>query len=110
MLTMSARPDGFEITFTYKVAPSTAGEPASYEMSAWTYIHQSGYVSPQADKVIPKVTAAKVVDDGKSVRLTVEDWVKGHVHQLDAKNLKSTDGTPLWHPTVWFTLNEIPSR
>ena len=110
MKTMSVRPDGFELTFTEAVDASLAGDPASYKMSAWTYILQSGYGSPHVDVVTPKVTAAKVADDGLSVRLTVEGWVKGHVHQLEADKLKSAKGTPLWHPTAWYTLNEIPKE
>ena len=105
---MSARPDGFELTFTQPVDPAIAGDPAHYEMAAWTYIYQSGYGSPQVDQATPKVTAARVADDGLSVHLTVEGLVKGHVHQLDAKKLKSADGKGLWHPTAWYTLNEIP--
>lgn len=106
--TMSVRPDGFELTFTGPVDPATAGDPATYEMAAWTYIHQSGYGSPQVDQATPKVTAATVAADGLSVRLKVEGWVKGHVHQLEAKALRSAEDHPLWHPTVWYTLNEIP--
>jgi len=109
ILTMSAKPDGFELTFTEPVDPATAGDPGSYAMSAWTYIYQSKYGSPQVDAATPTITEAKVSEDGKSVRLTVEGMVKGHVHQLDTKDLKSADGKPLWHPKAWYTLNEIPS-
>ncbi|MGE9270867.1 MAG: hypothetical protein ACQKBU_08695, partial [Verrucomicrobiales bacterium] len=110
ILTMSARPDGFELTFTEPVDPETAGDPASYKMEAWTYIYQSGYGSPQVDQATPTITGAKVADDGKSVRLTIDGLVQGHVHQLDCPGVTSSNGKPLWHDTGWYTLNEIPSE
>lgn len=108
IVTMSARPDGFELTFTEPVDAATAGDPSSYEMSAWTYVYQAKYGSPQVDQATPKVTAATVGSDGRSVRLKVDGLIKGHVHQLDAKGVKSKEGTTLWHSKGWYTLNEIP--
>lgn len=109
ILTMSAKPHGFELTFTEPVDPATAADPASYAMSAWTYIHQSSYGSPQVDPATPTITAAEVSDDRRSVNLTVHGMIKGHVHQLDAKDLKTAGGKTLWHTSAWYTLNEIPS-
>ncbi|MEP4078944.1 DUF7133 domain-containing protein [Haloferula sp.] len=106
---MSARPDGFELAFTQAVDPETASDPASYEMKSWTYIYQKGYGSPEVDKSIPKVTKATLSADKTKVRLTVEGLVKGHVHQLDALGVKSSEGNKLWHPTGYYTLNEIPN-
>ena len=60
ILTMTATPDGFELTFTGPVDPATAGNPASYGMEAWTYIYQSKYGSPEVDQATPKITAATV--------------------------------------------------
>jgi hypothetical protein len=107
--TMKANKDGFTLAFTEAVDPTSAANPASYDMAAWTYILQSDYGSPEVDQATPKVTAAKVAADGKSVRLTVEGLVKGHVHQLSAKGVKSAAGNPLWHPEAFYTLNEIPN-
>ncbi len=106
--TISARPDGFELTFTQAVDPTTAGDPASYSMEAWTYIYQSGYGSPEVDQATPKVTSAIVSPDKTKVRLAVEGLVQGHVHQIDSTGVKSSDGKALWHPTGYYTLNEIP--
>lgn len=105
---MSARPDGFELTFTGPVDPATAGDPASYAMDAWTYIYQSKYGSPEVDQVTPKITAATVSPDKLKVRLKIDGLTQGHVHHLTAKPLKSAEGKPLWHPEAWYTLNEIP--
>jgi hypothetical protein len=106
--TLSTRPDGFELTFTQPVDPAAGGDPASYAMRAWTYIYQSKYGSPEVDEAFPKVTAAKVAADRRSVRLTIDGLVRGHVHQLDCPGVKSADGKTLVHATGWYTLNEIP--
>jgi glucose/arabinose dehydrogenase len=107
--TMTATPDGFTLTFTEPVDPTTAADPASYVMDAFTYIYQGDYGSPEVDESKPTVTAAKVAADHQSVRLTVEGLVRGHIHHLEAKGVKSESGNGLWHPEAWYTLNEIPN-
>ena len=106
--TMTATPDGFTLNFTEPVDPAAAGNPASYAMAAWTYIYQSEYGSPEVDQATPKITAATVSPDRKSVRLTIDGLVRGHVHRLTAKGVLSATAQPLWHPDAYYTLNEIP--
>src|SRR5262249_764484 len=47
VLEMRARSDGFELTFTAPVEPTSAGNTASYAMNAWTYIFRDEYGSPE---------------------------------------------------------------
>ena len=108
ILTMFAEPDGFTLTFTESVDAETAGKTDSYSMEAWTYIYQSKYGSPEVDQATPVIKSAKVSDDKKSVRLTIEGLVRGHVHHLQAPGVKSASGANLWHPEAFYTLNEIP--
>ena len=107
--TMTANSDGFTLKFTEPVDPASAGNPASYGMDAWTYIYQASYGSPEVDQVTPKITAATVSEDRKSVRLKIDGLVKGHVHHLTAPEVKSASGKALWHTEAWYTLNEIPN-
>ncbi len=108
METITAAHDGFDVHFTEPVDPATAGNPASYSMDTFTYIYQSDYGSPQVDATTPVITAATVSPDKKSVHLKVDGLVRGHVHHLDAKGVKSASAQSLWHPEGWYTLNEIP--
>ena len=108
ILTMTAEPDGFTLNFTEPVDPKTAGDPASYAMDAWTYELKSGYGSPEVDQAVPEIRSATVSPDGKSVRLKIDGLVRGHVHHLDSKGVRSAAGNPLWHADAWYTLNEIP--
>ena len=105
---MHAQPDGFTLTFTEEVDPKTAGNPASYQAAAWTYIYQKSYGSPEVDKVTPVIKSATVSADKKSVRLVLDHLTLGHVHHIKAQGVKSAQGTTLWHPDVYYTLNEIP--
>lgn len=110
ILTMEAEPDGFTLTFTEPVDEATAANPASYSMAAWTYILQSDYGSPEVDQATPTIKAAKVSADQKSVRLTVDGLVRGHVHHLKSTGVKSKSGQALWHKDAFYTLNEIPAK
>ena len=106
--TMRATPTGFVLNFTEKIDPSTAGNPDSYVMEAWTYIYQKRDGSPEVDQATPKIVGAKVSEDGLSVELTVTGRVQGHVHHLNSKGVTSAKGAKLWHVDVYYTLNEIP--
>ena len=105
---MRATADGFELTFTGPVDKATAVD-ASFKMTAYTYIYQKAYGSPEVDQVTPKVTVISVADDGRSLRLKVEPLTKGHVHELESAGLKTTaGGNGLLHIQAYYTLNEIP--
>jgi glucose/arabinose dehydrogenase len=106
-LTMQAKPDGFELTFTNPIDKASAESLEGYAMEAYTYVYKSGYGSPVVDKSVPKVTGVRVVDD-KTVRVVVDGLVKGHVHTLEMKGLRSKGGLPLLHNTGYYTLNQIP--
>jgi hypothetical protein len=104
---MRAKPDGFELTFTHEVDAVTAGNPASYSMSAYTYIYRADYGSPVVDKVAPKIVGIEL-NDPKTVRVTVDKLIQGHVHELHAEGVRSAKGQPILHPVGYYTLNEIP--
>jgi glucose/arabinose dehydrogenase len=107
---MRAKPDGFELTFTHKVDPASAGDIKNYSMKTFTYIYQASYGSPEVDQTTPKITKVEVGADGKSVRLFVGPLQVGHVHELAAAGVRSTDGLPLLHKDAYYTLNYIPAQ
>ena len=100
--------DGFDVRFTAAVDPATAKLPASYAMSAWSYIYHEGYGSPRVDQITPTITSAVPTADGLTVHLTVKGWHQGSVHQIDLPGVRSKKGAPLLHPTAYYTINEIP--
>lgn len=106
---MRAKADGFELTFTQSVDAKSAGDPASYSLRAFTYAYREDYGGPEIDEVLPKITAAKVAADGRSVRLTVAPLTRGHIHELHLDGVKNGQAQPLLHPVAYYTLNEIPA-
>ena len=44
----------------------------------------------------------------KTVRVTVDKLIHGHIHELHAKSIRSAKGLPILHPVGYYTLNEIP--
>jgi hypothetical protein len=107
---MKAKPDGFELTFTKEIDPTTAGDPASYKMETFTYIYRAEYGSPEVDKTTPKITKVAVGADKKSVRLYLDKLEEGHIHFLTSAGVRSTDGLPLLHKEAHYTMNCIPAR
>lgn len=107
---MRIEPDGFTLTFTKPVDPGSAADPGSYAMKSWTYWYQAKYGSPEINHTDQTVTAAVVADDGKSVRLTVDGVVKGHVHELKLDGVRAAQDPDagLWHPVAYYTVNEVP--
>ncbi len=108
ILEMRARPSGFELTFTHPVDPHTASDPSQYDIETYTYIYQSNYGSPEVDQTTPIIEKAEVSTDGKSVMLTINGLQRGHVHELNAKGVRSGKGHPLLHSQAYYTLNYLP--
>ena len=100
--------DGFELTFTEEIDPKTAGDKASYSMSSWTYVYQSGYGSPEVDKTAQAIESVTVGADKKSVRLKVANRQAGHCHHLKSAGVRSKTGGELWHQNAYYTINEFP--
>lgn len=105
---MRAKADGFELTFTGEVDGATAGNPASYSMREFTYAYREEYGGEEVDEVLPKITAASVSSDKRSVRLTISPLTQGHVHELHLDGVRNASGQGLLHQVAYYTLNEIP--
>lgn len=108
ILTMRAKPDGFELTFTEPVDAASATKLESYSMSGYTYIFQSDYGSPEVDFTEPKVTSVDISADRLRVRLHVDGLKAGNIHELHADGVRSATGAPLLHKEAYYTLNRIP--
>ncbi len=106
---MHAKPEGFELTFTEPVDAASAGNPSAYSIETYIYIYHETYGSPEVDQTTPKITAAKVSADKKSVRLVIDGLVEGHIHELHLPGVKSAKGAALLHDAAYYTLNKIPA-
>ena len=108
ILSMSARPDGFELRFTRPVDPEIAESVSTYRLSSYTYELRSTYGSPELDERQLVVDSATVFENGRGVRLKVQGLRAGYVHELACRDLISAEGSLLLHSDAYYTLNRIP--
>ncbi|MFP6902206.1 MAG: hypothetical protein VCB81_00960, partial [Verrucomicrobiia bacterium] len=106
--TMSARPDGFVLTFTKPVDRATAINPKSYTLSSYTYPYQSKYGGKEIDVKMLAVNSVTFDATGQTVRLIVNGLRAGYVHELQVIGLCDLKGNPLLHREAYYTLNRIP--
>lgn len=108
--TMSARPDGFELTFTLPVDEATATDPGSYEMSSYTYAYHADYGAPESETEDVEILAAELTGP-RSVRLRVAPLrAPNFVHELHADGVRAADdpNRALLHTQAYYTLIEVP--
>ncbi|HET6569842.1 MAG TPA: plastocyanin/azurin family copper-binding protein [Rhodothermales bacterium] len=106
---ISARPDGFEITFTRPVDRATASDPASYAVTSFTYMYHHIYGSPVINQEPMPVRAVEVSEDGLRTRIVLDSLRLGYIHEVTMAGVRSADGLPLVHDTGYYTVNRIPS-
>ncbi len=106
--TMSARADGFVLTFTKPVNRATALNPKSYTLTSYTYPYQSKYGGEPVDVKTHKIKVTALDAASLSVHLNVEGLREGYVYELHANGLRDTKGKPLLHKAAYYTLNRIP--
>ena len=107
-------PTGLRMTFTQALDPKEASDLQNYSVRRWNYKRSSDYGSATYSVKNPEkkgrdtveVTGAKLLDDGKTVELTVADFKP--VQQMEVKvNLKAKDGTAL-EQEFQCTVNVVP--
>ena len=106
--TMSARPDGFRLTFTQPVDAATALNPKSYTLTSHTYPYHEKYGGEPMDIKAHKIKVADLDATALFVHLKVEDLREGYVYELHANGLRDSKGSPLLHREAYYTLNRIP--
>ena len=109
MKTIKAMPDGFEIEFTLPVDKEVANDLDSYSGRSFIYKYHPVYGSPMVKDERLKIKGVKVAEDGKKVRVVVENLRQYFIHELNVSGIVSMDkGNPLLHPVGYYTLNNIP--
>ena len=106
---MRATPDGFLLEFTQPVDRAAAETPAKYSLSLYRRESTPAYGGPDQDRRQAKVTAAELLPDGRTVRLTVDPLQAGFVYELRIDDAVAGDET-LWPAEAYYTLRKIPSR
>jgi hypothetical protein len=105
---ITIEPDGFKVTFTKPVDPSTGGSPESYAVSAFTHPYHAGYGGPEIEQHKPGVKDVSLATDGLSAKIVLEELRPGFVYELDLVRLRSCDKENLLHRNAFYTVNEVP--
>lgn len=105
---LSARHDGFEMSFTAPVDPSSvvAGDIG---LSSYTYELHADYGSAEMDVQQLSVSSAVLSADGLSLRLGIEGLRAGYVHEFHMDGVAAVDGRDLLHTEAYYTLAKIPT-
>lgn len=109
MRTVRAMPDGFEIEFTKPVVRKTAEDIASYSVESFIYKYHPVYGSPPVNLEKSAVKGVKVSEDGMKVRVVVDNLRQYYIYNITLAGIRERDNSfSLVHPTVYYTLNNIP--
>ncbi len=108
VLTMSARSDGFVLTFTEDVDPKTATDPSSYAATSYTYEYHATYGAPEDDTLELGVRKVDLLGP-RSVRLHLDPIRADFVHELHAEGVRNAEGESLLHDVAYYTMIEVPA-
>lgn len=103
-----ARPKGFEVEFTKKLAKD--GLDQAFSMRSFTYQYSSRYGGEEINTKTHRVSLVELAEDGKTVRITAEGLRPHYVYELDSARVRCSEGHRLSHPVSWYTLNAIPEQ
>jgi cytochrome c551/c552 len=108
MKTVSAKPDGFEIEFTYPVDKKTAENLDSYFGKSYVYKYHPAYGSPTVNEQNLIIKGVKISEDGYKVRIVIDNLRQYYLHEIMLPGIRSSLGLPVLHNTAYYTLNNIP--
>ena len=108
MKTVRSMPDGFEVEFTLPIDKKSANDLDAYTGRSYIYKYHPVYGSPTINVEKLAIKGVKVAEDGKKIRLIIDNLRQHHLHELTLGGIRSEDGTmSLLHPVAYYTLNQI---
>lgn len=109
MKAVRAMPDGFEVEFTKPVDAVTAADPDAYAVQSFIYKYHPVYGSPPVNTATCNVRGIRLSPDGLKARMVVDNLRPAYIHTLTLHGVREKEtGSPLLHPTAYYTLNSIP--
>jgi cytochrome c len=109
MLSVQAKHDGFDITFTEPVNDSVKINSIPLKVQQWWYLPTADYGGPKKDLLDLSISTITISDDRRTLHLAINGLKEKRVVYFRLpENLKSRSGLPLWSGETWYTLNKIP--
>jgi hypothetical protein len=105
---MSLAKEGFTITFTQPIDPTSGADVKSWNLTTWHYKYGRQYGSPDLDKQAAKITAIHLSPDKTQATLSVEGLHdKQWIYYLGADGIKNSEGQALRNKEAYYTLNRL---
>lgn len=109
MLSISARSNGIEISFTAPLALTAGNSPNDYEIKQWYYLPTKEYGGPKLDEKHLDILSVNVSADRTKVFLELDGMKEDHVVYVHLMpRIKSATDETLWSTEAWYTMNCIP--
>ena len=89
---LNATKDGMTLRFTDPIDAISAADVANYQVKIWGLKRTENYGSPHINEHPLKVTSAKLLEDGKSVAITIPDIAPTWCMEIEYE-LKNAEGS-----------------
>ena len=110
MLRVSARSDGFEITFTEAIKPGQHITAEDFDIRQWRYQPTAEYGGPKIDESSLAVEAFSLSEDRTRASFKLKGLKPNHlVYFRIVRPFISVSDQSLWTTEAWYTLNAIPA-
>ncbi len=105
VLELSARRNGFVVQFTKPLGPDAQARLRSALVRQWRYVPSMGYGGPKvADRPV-QVERVRCDQRRGLAFLQLSGLREGGVVYFNFRGLAASDGSPMWSPEAWYTLN-----
>jgi cytochrome c len=109
MLSVSAKSDGFEITFTEPIKQGQYINQDDFVVQQWYYLPTAEYGGPKLELETLKPSRFSISEDRKTVFFSIPGLKENHmVYFRIVRPFESEMNHELWSTEAWYTLNYIP--
>ncbi|PCE66283.1 PA14 domain-containing protein [Sediminicola luteus] len=109
MLSIKAKPNGFDIEFTEPLADNVTVGKDLLEIEMFYYLPTVNYGGPKMDLREMPIQGLTLSDDRKTLSVRIPGLKENHVVYFHLNpEMKSASGQQLWSTEAWYTLNRIP--
>jgi cytochrome c len=111
MLSISARSDGFEITFTEAIKEGRNIQASDFEIQQYYFEPTAAYGGPKKGVERLNIEAISVSENRTKVHIKLAGLKEKHVVYFRIKRaFESQNNHELWTTEAWYTLNAIPKN
>ena len=100
---------GFEVTFRRPVAEGWTPGAETVSMIQYDYDYWWEYGSPERHTEALELASATLSEDRTTLRARFAGMLPARCVRLTLKGVEAADGADLLHPTISYTVNQLPS-